>query len=142
MPKKDETATAHKEENEQGSDKDKKRFYHGFFDFIREQGVVGLAIGLAIGAQTNTTVKSIVDGLVTPIVGFLIGSGATLAEDKWNVVGRNTSHEHFWLTLGNRQLVFAWGQVLSSLIELLAVAAVIYFVVKGLGLDRLDKKKS
>jgi hypothetical protein len=34
-----------------------------------------------------------------------------------------------------------WGAVLSSLIVLLAVSAVIYYVVMGLKLDKLDKVK-
>ncbi|HET7629854.1 MAG TPA: MscL family protein [Candidatus Saccharimonadales bacterium] len=114
----------------------------GFMDFIRTQGVVGLAIGLAIGTQANTTVRSIVEGFINPIVAFILGSDKGLMERKWYVVGQDDNTTNYLLTLGDRQLVFAWGQVLSSLITLLAVAAVIYFVVKGLKLDKLDKAKS
>ena len=113
----------------------------GFMDFIREQGVVGLAVGLAIGAQTNTTVKSIVEGIINPVVGFILGSSTVLADQKWNLVGKDTDTANYLFTLGNRQLVLGWGEILSSLIQLIAVAAVIYFVVKGLGFDKLDKKK-
>lgn len=118
-----------------------RRYVSGFMAFVREQGIVGLAIGLAIGTQANATVKSIVDGLINPIVGFIVGSGSNLTEDKWNIIGRDTPTTNYLFTLGNRQLVFGWGQVLSSLITLVAVAAVIYFVVKGFRLDRIDKKK-
>lgn len=121
--------------------KERMKLYHGFFDFIREQGVIGLAIGLAIGAQTNTTVKSIVDGLINPIVGFVLGSSADLSEQTWNLIGKDTDTTNYLFTLGNRQLVLGWGEILSSIIQLVAVAAVIYFVVKGLGIDKLDKKK-
>ena len=114
---------------------------HGFMDFIREQGIVGLAAGLAIGAQANATVKSIVDGFINPIVGFLVGSQTALTQAKWNVVGVDTPEVDYWITLGKRTLVFSWGAVLSSMITLVAVLAVIYFVVKGLKLDKLDKKK-
>lgn len=119
-----------------------------FMNFVREQGVVGLAVGLAIGAQTNATVKSIVEGLINPIVGFILGSDTALADQKWYLIGQDTEgvgqdaeSVDYLLTLGNRQLVFGWGEILSSLIQLVAVAAVIYFVVKGLGFDKLDKKK-
>jgi large-conductance mechanosensitive channel len=36
----------------------------GFVDFVREQGVVGLAVGLAIGAAAGEAVKQIVEGLI------------------------------------------------------------------------------
>ena len=113
----------------------------GFMDFVRTQGIVGLAVGLAIGTQANSTVKSIVEGFINPIVGFIIGSPKGLAAAIWNVVGKDTPATDYWFSIGNRQLVIGWGAVLSSLITLLAVAAVIYFVVKGLKFDKIDKKK-
>jgi large conductance mechanosensitive channel len=121
--------------------KSEGRYVTGFTSFIREQGIVGLAIGLAIGTQASTTVKSIVEGLINPIVSFVVGSNTDLTNEKWYMIGQDTATTNYLLTLGSRQLVFGWGQVLSALIALLAVAAVIYFVVKGLGLDKLDKKK-
>lgn len=113
----------------------------GFSDFIRTQGVVGLAIGLAIGTQAGATVKAMVEGFINPIVGFLVGSQEGLLNAKWNVIGPDSESVNYWLTLGDRTLIISWGAILSSLITLFAVAAVIYFVVKGLKLDKLDKKK-
>lgn len=113
----------------------------GFMDFVRTQGVIGLAVGLAIGTQANSSVKAIVESLINPIVGFIIGSSKGLAAATWNVIGKDTPLTDYWLSVGGRQLVIGWGAIFSSLITLLAVAAVIYFVVKGLKLDKLDKKK-
>lgn len=121
--------------------KGEPKFLHGFMTFVRQQGIVGLAIGLAIGTQANATVKSIVEGLINPIVAFVVGSNTGLMDDKWYMVGKDTSHINYLWTIGNRQLVFSWGQVLSSLITLIAIAAVIYFVVKGFGFDKFDKPK-
>ena len=101
-----------------------------FMNFVREQGVVGLAVGLAVGTAAGATVKAIVEGLINPIVGFILG-GNDLALKSWDT----------GLSNGGKELVFSWGAVLSSLITLMAVAAVIYYVVHGLKLDRLDKKK-
>jgi large conductance mechanosensitive channel len=122
-------------------EKQKAKRIAGFMDFIRTQGVVGLAVGLAIGAQTSATVKSIVDGFITPMVGFVIGNQKGIANAVWNVIGKDSNTTKYWLTLGDRTLVVGWGAILSSLITLLAVAAVIFFVVRGLKLDKLDKKK-
>jgi len=102
----------------------------GFMDFVRTQGVVGLAVGLAVGTAAGATVKSIVEGIINPIVGFILG-GNDLASKTW----------HTGLKNGGNELVFGWGAIASSIIILIATAAVIYYVILGLRLDRLDKKE-
>jgi large conductance mechanosensitive channel len=104
----------------------------GFMTFVREQGVVGLAVGLAIGTAAGASVKQIVEGLINPIVGFLIG-GVELDKLSWVVVKANSQ--------GRGGLELDWGAVLSSLITLLATALVIYWLIHVAKLDRLDKKK-
>jgi large conductance mechanosensitive channel len=106
---------------------------NGFLTFVREQGVVGLAVGLAIGTAAGASVKQIVDGLINPIVGFLIG-GIDLSKLSWVIVKANGQ--------GKGGLELEWGAVLSSLITLLATALVIYWLIHVAKLDRLDKKKS
>lgn len=100
----------------------------GFMEFVRTHGVVGLAVGLAIGTQVGTVVDVIVKGLVDPIIGFIIGDTAGLSAASWTI------------TAGSRSMTIMWGAVLSALITLLAVSALIYYVVMGLKLDRADKK--
>lgn len=101
----------------------------GFMNFIRTQGVVGLAVGLAIGAAAGDTVKKLVEGFINPVVQFLVGSQEALSTASW-------TFEAF-----DRQAEFKWGAFVSSLIALLATALVIYLIIHGLKLDRLDKKK-
>jgi large conductance mechanosensitive channel len=103
-----------------------------FFDFVRQQGVVGLAIGLAIGTAAGATVKQIVDGLINPIVGFIIG-GIDLTQLTWVVIKPGVN--------GKGGLTFGWGAILSSIITLLATAFVIYWIIHVSKLDKLDKKK-
>ena len=102
----------------------------GFMDFIREQGVVGLAVGLAIGTQAGKAVEAIVKGLINPIVSFIVGDTKGLEQATWTLYSSSS-----------RELVIGWGGVISALITLVAVAAVIYYVVHGLKLDKLDRKK-
>ncbi len=102
----------------------------GFVDFIREQGVVGLAVGLAMGAAAGAAVKAIVDGFVSPIIGFILG-GSTLPTKVWNT----------GLERGGKELIIAWGFALNAVITLFATGLVIYLVVRGFKLDKLDKKK-
>ncbi len=101
----------------------------GFMRFIREQGVVGLAVGLAIGTAAGDTVKKLVQAFIDPLVQLLIGSQAGLQAAKFSV------------NVGGRTAEFPWGAFVSSLITLLAVALVVYAIVHMLKLDRLDRKK-
>jgi large conductance mechanosensitive channel len=127
-PKKSAVAKAHaKAIKERGSS-----HVGGFISFVREQGVVGLAVGLAIGTAAGSAVKSIVDGLINPIVGFIIG-GVDLSKLKWVVIAPSSQ--------GEGGLVFSWGTVLSAIITLLATAFVVYLFVHFAKLDRVDKKK-
>ena len=102
----------------------------GFLDFIRGQGVIGLAVGLAIGTAAGDTVRKLVEGFINPIVQFIVGSGDKLATATWHV------------ELFGRTADFAWGAALSSAITLVATALVIYWLVNIFKLDKLDKKKS
>ena len=99
-----------------------------FMNFVREHGVIGLAVGLAIGTQVGDVVKVIVENLINPIVGFIVGDTKGLEQ------------LDFTITAGSRSMTIGWGAVISSLITLLAVSAVIYFVVTGLKLDKKSKK--
>ena len=103
----------------------------GFMDFVRTQGVVGLAVGLTIGTAVTVFVKSIVDNIINPVIGALLPGSSGLS-NKFICIG------HAGGACTNK---LSWGVVVSNLISFLTIAAVIYFVVHGLGLDKLDKKK-
>lgn len=104
-----------------------------FFDFVREQGVVGLAVGLAIGTAAGATVKVIVDQLIAPLVSLLT-RGIELSNLKWVIYEENT--------LTNQpEVAIGYGAILSSLITLVATAFVVYQLVRVLKLAKLDKKK-
>jgi large conductance mechanosensitive channel protein len=100
----------------------------GFLDFIREQGVVGLAIGLVMGTQVKSLVDQIVTTFIDPILGWILPGQGDL------------SKKTFTLTLHGEPAVFAYGAFIAVLISFLSVAAIIYFGYKLLNLDRLDKK--
>lgn len=103
-----------------------------FANFVRQQGVVGLAVGLAVGTAAGAAVKQIVDGFINPIVGFLIG-GIDLTKLNWVVVKPHAA--------GKGGLVIGWGAIASAIITLVATAFVVYLIVHYAKLDRLDKAK-
>ncbi len=97
-------------------------------DFVREHGVVGLAVGLAIGTQVGVVVKTIVENLINPIIGFIVGDTKGLEQLSFTV------------SVNHRAMTIGWGAVVSSLITLFAISVVIYMAVNGLKLDKIDKK--
>lgn len=94
----------------------------GFMSFIREQGVVGLAVGFILGGAVSKLVTALVNDLVNPLLGYVLGSTEGLKA----------------MTLGPILL----GDFVAVLIDFVIIAAVVYFIVKGLGLDKLDQKKA
>lgn len=102
----------------------------GFMNFIREQGVIGLAVGLAIGAAAGDTVRKLVEGFITPIVQLIIGSQKDLEMATWQI------------EIAGRTGDFKWGAFVSSFITLAATALVIYLIIHLAKLDRIDKKKT
>lgn len=101
----------------------------GFVDFLREQSVVGLAIGLVLGTQAKVLVDQMIASFFNPFIGLLLPGEGALSQ-------KTTA-----LTIGSKTAVFGWGAFVVSLLTFVIVAAVVYYVFKGLRLDRLDKKK-
>ena len=82
---------------------------------------MGLAIGFILGGAVSKMVTSLVQNIIQPLLGYVIGS-----------------------TEGLNSLAFGpitYGQFITALIDFLLIAAVVYFIFKGLGFDKLDKKK-
>jgi large conductance mechanosensitive channel protein len=100
----------------------------GFVDFVREQGVVGLAVGLAIGTKAGEAVSALVEHFINPLVGIIL-QGTDLSEIASTVKA------------GNSTATFGWGMIIQAVITLLATAFVVYFIVDKAGLTKADKKK-
>jgi large conductance mechanosensitive channel len=99
--------------------------FEGFMDFIREQGVVGLAVGFILGGSVSKVVSSLVKDIINPILGIFLGATGNLGSYSFKV--------------GSSEIY--WGSFLSVLVDFLIIAFVVYFGVKKLGLDKLDRKK-
>ena len=100
----------------------------GFMDFVREQGVVGIAVGIAVGIQAGVLVNAIVEGFIDPIVAIVLQ-------------GTDMSGIRSTVEVGDTVTAFEWGVILQAAITLIATAFVVYFIVKKLGLEKADKKK-
>jgi len=103
----------------------------GFLDFIRTQGVVGLAVGLVLGGAVTILVKSLVDNVILPPIGLLLGSGDGLKGLTWTIGEGN----------GGDPAIIYYGTFLNDLVNFIVIALVVYLVFHMLGLTKLDKKK-
>jgi large conductance mechanosensitive channel len=96
----------------------------GFLDFIRERGVVSLAIGFILGGAVTKVVTSLVNDIINPVLGIVLGYAGGLTK----VV----------IHVGSAQIKI--GSFISVLIDFVVIALVVYYGVKIIGLDKLDKK--
>jgi large conductance mechanosensitive channel len=91
-----------------------------FMKFLKEYGVIGLAIGVIIGSKAGELVKSIVDGLLMPVIGMVLPSG------DWQK-----------LVVGPFQI----GIVLAALVNFVIVAFLVFwFSKKALKEESVSKK--
>lgn len=94
----------------------------GFLDFVRERGVVGLAIGFVLATAVQKVVTAFVGDIVNPFIGVaFLGTTQTLAQ----------------YTIGG----FRIGDFISVLLDFLILILIVYALFKGLKLDKLDKPK-
>jgi large conductance mechanosensitive channel protein len=106
-----------------------KAEFSGFVEFLRTQGVVGLAIGFIIGTQAKVLVDTLNASFINPLLGLMLGSGNKL------------SAQTFTLSIGSKHPVFAWGQFVFVLINFIITAVIIYIAYRWLRLDKLEKEK-
>ncbi len=93
----------------------------GFIEFVRKQGVVGLAIGFIVGSATGVVVNSLVNDLINPLIGLIIQT-------------KNLNNLVFHVG----KATFSYGNFISVVINFLIILAVVYFIFKVLKLEKLD----
>ncbi len=97
----------------------------GFIDFVREQGVIGLAVGFILGGAVSKVVTALVNDIINPIIGAVLGSAEGIKEAS--------------IMIGSANILY--GDLITVLIDFIIIALVVYYGVKAIGLDKLDKKK-
>ena len=84
-----------------------------FMAFLKQYGVIGLALAVIIGGKVNALVGSLVDGIIMPVVTFFIPGGA------WRTAT---------LQVGPIRLLL--GPVFGALLDFLIVALVVFYISK------------
>ena len=98
-----------------------------FKTFIARGNVMDMAVGVIMGSAFTKIVNSLVSDILTPIIGLATGK-VDLSNLKIDI---------------NEQLIIPYGQFLQSIIDFLIVAAVVFFVIKGMNTlkAKLEKQK-
>ena len=101
-----------------------KSFFAEFKAFAMKGNVMDLAVAVVIGAAFGKIVSSLVNNIVMPVIGLLLG-GIDL-----------TNYSH---TVGKAEITY--GVFLQSVVDFLIIALVIFLVVKALNSAKHKKKE-
>lgn len=86
-----------------------------FKEFISKGNVMDLAIGMIMGAAFTAIVKSLVDDIISPIIGLIVGKA-----DFSQVV----------LNVGSAQIMF--GNFINAIINFIIISFVLFLIIKGI----------
>ena len=97
-----------------------------FREFIAKGNVVDLAVGVVIGAAFGKIVTALVDKVIMPPIGMLVGGvdfsrlGIVLKEAGVDAAGKEVP-----------AVVLAYGEFINALIQFVIIAFAIFLVVKA-----------
>ena len=97
-----------------------KKGIEGFKDFLRNQGVVSLAIGFILGSAISKFVTSLVTDIINPVINAVLGGVDDLDNEVFHI-GKIAIH---------------YGSFINNGINFIVIAAVVYFGVKLLRIDQ------
>lgn len=99
--------------------------FRDFANFIREQGVVGLAVGFILGGAVSKVVASFVNDIVNPFLAVFLGAKEGLLD--------------LGVTIAGQKILV--GSFVSTVVDFVVIAFVVYFGVRLIGIQRFDRKK-
>lgn len=105
-----------------------KKFAEEFKKFIARGNVVDLAVGMIMGAAFTAIVSSLVDDLLMPLLGAIIG-GINLS---------NLSVTIPWSLSGDAPIIH-YGRLLQAIINFILIALCIFLIVKFI--NKITKKR-
>lgn len=109
-----------------------------FKEFISKGSVMDLAVGVIIGGAFSKIVSSLVDDIIMPIVGLLLG-GADISNYFVTLDGGK------YATLAEAQEAGAatlnYGLFLNRIIDFLIIAFVLFLIIKAINKARALTKK-
>lgn len=105
-------------------------FFSEFKAFAMRGNVIDLAVGVVIGAAFGKIVTSLVDQVIMPPIGLLIG-GVDFSAYKWVLQAAGAD--------GKGEVAIQFGAFLNTMIQFVIVAFAIFLVIKIM--NRIIKKQ-
>ena len=103
-----------------------------FREFAARGNVVDLAVGVIIGASFGKIVTSLVDQIIMPPIGLLLGK-VDFSKLEWVLVPENPATEAV------EKVAIQYGAFINTLIQFLIVAFVVFMAVKGINKLRREQ---
>lgn len=107
-----------------------KKLLSEFREFALKGNVIDLAVGVVIGAAFGKIVSSLVDQVIMPPIGWLIG-GVDFSAYKWILVPAGAD--------GKGEVSILYGAFINTIIQFAIVAFAIFLVIKLM--NRMIKKE-
>ena len=102
-----------------------KSFWQEFKTFISRGSVLDLAIGMVMGSSFTSIVKSLVDDLIMPIVGIVLGG---------------TSFTSLSITILGVQITY--GNFIQAIVNFLVISLFLFMTVKAINtLKKIEEDK-
>lgn len=99
-----------------------KGFIKEFKEFISRGNVIDLAVAVVIGGSFTKIVNSLVNDIIMPIIGVIIGG---------------INFEHLMITVGTAEIKY--GMFIQAIVNFLLIAFVIFSIIKAI--NTFNKKK-
>lgn len=99
-----------------------KKLFGEFKSFVERGNVVDLAVGVVIGSAFSKIVTSVVNDLLTPLIGILLGG---------------LDFSNLTLTIGEAKINY--GLFINNVIDFFIIALCVFLLVKFI--NKLTKKK-
>ncbi|MDZ4392788.1 large-conductance mechanosensitive channel protein MscL [Cypionkella sp.] len=103
-----------------------------FKDFVSRGNVIDLAVGVVIGASFGKIVTSLVEQVVMPPIGLLLGE-VDFSRLKWVLSPEDPTTEAI------EEVAIRYGAFLNTVIQFAIVAFVIFLMVKSINRMRREK---
>jgi len=104
-----------------------------FKEFVMKGNVVDMAVGIIVGAAFGTIVKSLVDDIIMPPIGLLLGN-VDFSDLFITLKQGATAGPYATLAAakGAGAVTWSYGAFLNTIVSFLIVALAVFFLIKGI----------